>query len=44
MKGQHTMSNKQLNSFLESLKIIVENATDKESILKAIEQPQSKLK
>ncbi len=44
MKGKSTMSNKQLNSFLESLKIIIQNAADKESVLNAIEQLQNKLK
>ena len=43
MKGNNRLNTKQLNSYLEALKIIVENATDKAEILKAIEQLQSKL-
>lgn len=38
------MSNKQLLSYLEALKIIVISSLDKENIIKAIEQLQSKLK
>ncbi len=38
------MSNKQLNSYLEAIKIIVKNSADKENIIKAIEQLQKKLK
>jgi len=37
------MSNKQLLSFLEALKIIVNNSSDRENIIKAIEQLQDKL-
>lgn len=38
------MSNKQLLTFLEALKIIVINSSDRENILQAIEQMQNKLK
>jgi len=44
MRGKKTMSNKQLLSFLEALKIIVNNASDRKKIKKAIEQLQDKLK
>lgn len=44
MKGRKTMSNKQLLTFLEALKIIVVNSSDQENIIKAIEQLQNKLK
>lgn len=37
------MNTKQLNSYLEALKIIVEKATDTGEILKALEQLQEKL-
>jgi len=43
MRGKKTMSNKQLLSFLEALKIIVNNSSDRENIIKAIEQLQDKL-
>jgi hypothetical protein len=38
-----TMTNKQLNSFLEALKIIIQSSSDRENILKYIEQIQTKL-
>lgn len=44
MKRVEVMTNKQLASYLESLKIIVQNSTDKNEIIKAIEQIQEKLK
>lgn len=37
------MNTKQLNSYLEALKIISQNAKDTTDIIKAIEQLQSKL-
>lgn len=43
MKGKKNMNTKQLNSYLEALKIIAQNATDKTDIIKAIEQLQTKL-
>lgn len=43
MKGFEKVNTKQLSSYLEALKIIAENATDKNEIIKAIEQLQSKL-
>ena len=44
MRGKQIMSNKQLNSYLEAIKIIVKNSADKENTIKAIEQLQKKLK
>lgn len=38
------MTNKQLNSYLESIKLIVESTEDKQQIIKAIEKLQEKLK
>jgi hypothetical protein len=38
------MSNKQLNSYLEAIKIIAQTTTDNTQIIKAIEQLQQKLK
>ena len=43
-KGCYLMTNKELASYLEAVKIIVENATTKAEILKAIEKLQCKLK
>lgn len=43
MKGKKNMNTKQLNSYLEALKIIAQNVTDKTDIIKAIEQLQTKL-
>ena len=37
------MTNKQFNSFLEALKIIVQTAAERESILNYINQIQTKL-
>lgn len=37
------MTNKQFNSFLEALKIIVQAAVDRENILNYIDQIQNKL-
>ena len=38
------MTNKQMLTFLEAIKIIIESSSDRENIIKAIEQLQSKLK
>ena len=43
MRGKKPMNTKQLNSYLEALKIIAQNAADKAEIIKAIEQLQTKL-
>lgn len=43
MKRKITMTNKQLNSFLEALKIIIQSSSDRENILKYVEQIQTKL-
>lgn len=43
MKGAKHMTNKQLNSYLESIKIIAQNATSPEQIVEAIELLQEKL-
>ena len=43
-KRVDNMTTKQLSSYLEALKIIVEKAKDKSEILKAIEQIQERLK
>ena len=42
--GDCIMTNKQLNSYLESIKIIAENTKDNQEIIKAIEKLQEKLK
>ena len=44
MKKVNAMSNKQLNSYLEAIKIIAQTTTDNKQIIKAIEQLQQKLK
>lgn len=38
------MTNKELSSYLEAIRIIVEISNDKSDIVKALEQLQSKLK
>ncbi len=43
MKGLKQMSNKQLNSYLEAIKLIAQTAKDTAEIIRAIEQLQSKL-
>lgn len=43
MRGQKPMNTKQLNSYLEALKIIAQNAADIAEIVKAIEKLQCKL-
>ena len=43
-KGCCKLTNKELSSYLEAIKIIVENATTKAEILLAIEKMQCKLK
>ena len=42
--GDSSMTNGQLNSYLESIKLIVESTEDKQQIIKAIEKLQEKLK
>lgn len=43
MKGKKLMNTKQLNSYLEAIKIIAQNAAEIIEIIKAIEQLQTKL-
>lgn len=43
MKGQYTMTNKQLNAFIEALKIIVDNSSDRENIVEYLDRIQDKL-
>jgi hypothetical protein len=43
-RGQKAMTNKELSSYLEAIRIIVEISNDKSDIVKALEQLQSKLK
>lgn len=43
MKGKKQMTNKQLESYLEAIKLIAQNASSLESVINAIEQLQNKL-
>ena len=43
MRGKKPMNTKQLNSYLEAIKIIAQNAAEIVEIIKAIEQLQDKL-
>lgn len=44
MKGKKPMTNKQLDSYLEAVKLIAQNASSLETVINAIEQLQNKLK
>lgn len=44
MKGKKQMTNKQLESYLEAIKLIAQNASSLEIVIDAIEQLQNKLK
>lgn len=44
MKGKKQMTNKQLESYLEAIKLIAQNASSLETVINAIEQLQNKLK
>lgn len=44
MKGKKQMTNKQLESYLEAIKLIAQNASSVETVINAIEQLQNKLK
>ena len=44
MKGKKSMTNKQLDSYLEAIKLIAQNASNLETVVNAIEQLQNKLK
>lgn len=44
MKGKKSMTNKQLDSYLEAIKLIAQNASSLETVVNAIEQLQNKLK
>lgn len=44
MKGKKQMTNKQLDSYLEAIKLIAQNASSLETVINAIEQLQNKLK
>jgi hypothetical protein len=44
MKGKKQMTNKQLDSYLEAIKLIAQNASSLETVINAIEQLQNRLK